>query len=280
MTKQSMNNFFKRTLTAGAFVGVLLGCTYYGQLSFSILFFIITILGLLEFYSLSEKADSKPLKVWGTIAGAIFFASNATVCVGYCDHRILIVNIPFIFIIFIVELFSKAANPFRNIAFTILGIIYVAVPFSLLNYLVMYSGQYSYQLLFGFFFILWCNDSGAYLAGSAFGKRKLFPRVSPGKSWEGSIGGAIAAYIVVFIISKWYTSISMIDWAVIAAILIVIGTLGDLVESLFKRSINMKDSGTLLPGHGGILDRFDSLLIATPFVFTYLYLVQMLHPYP
>ncbi|HEY0029982.1 MAG TPA: phosphatidate cytidylyltransferase, partial [Bacteroidia bacterium] len=173
------------------------------------------------------------------------------------------------------ELFTKAQNPFRNIAFTILGIIYVAVPFSLLNYLVVYNGSYNYQLLFGFFFILWCNDSGAYLAGSAFGKHKLFPRVSPGKSWEGSVGGAIASYIVVLIISGWYTSISLRDWIVIAAILIVIGTLGDLVESLLKRSKNVKDSGTLLPGHGGVLDRFDSLLMATPFVFTYLYLSKL-----
>lgn len=272
-----MNNFLKRTLTAGGFVAVLLGCTYYSQLSFSILFFIITILGVWEFYTLLEKGGNKLQKIWGTITGAIVFISNAIVCMGYFDYRILVINIPFIFIIFIIELYSKAVHPFRNIAFTILGIIYVAVPFSLLNYLVMYSGHYSYELLFGFFFILWCNDSGAYLSGSAFGKRKLFPRVSPGKSWEGSIGGAIASYIVVFIISKWYTSINIIDWVIIAAILIVIGTLGDLVESLLKRSINVKDSGTLLPGHGGILDRFDSLLMATPFVFTYLYLIQIFH---
>jgi phosphatidate cytidylyltransferase len=113
------------------------------------------------------------------------------------------------------------------------------------------------------------------LAGSAFGKNKLFPRVSPGKSWEGTIGGAVASYGVAFIISGWYTSVSLIDWMVIASILIVIGTLGDLVESLFKRSKNVKDSGTLLPGHGGILDRFDSLIMAAPFVFTYLYLEKL-----
>lgn len=268
-----MNNFFKRTLTAGAFVAVLLGCTYYNQLSFSILFFIITILGVWEFYTLSEKGENKPQKVIGTIAGAGIFTTTALVCMGY-DAHLLIVNIPVVFLIFIFELYTKSKNPFRNIAFTILGIVYVAVPFSLLNYLVTYSGKYNHELLFGFFFILWCNDSGAYLAGSAFGKRKLFPRVSPGKSWEGSIGGAIASYIVVFIISKWYTEYSIIDWMVIAGILIVIGTLGDLVESLYKRSKNVKDSGTLLPGHGGILDRFDSLLMATPFVFTYLYLIK------
>ncbi|MBA3971392.1 MAG: phosphatidate cytidylyltransferase [Bacteroidetes bacterium] len=269
-----MNNFLKRSLTGGAFVLVLLGCTWFNQLSFSILFFVVTILGQWEFYTLSEKGNNRPLKVWGTIAGALIFTTNTLVCMGY-DHRILALNIPIVFMIFILELFTKASNPFRNIAFTILGIVYVAIPFSILNYLVTFTGTYNYELLFGFFFILWSNDSGAYLAGSAFGKRKLFARVSPGKSWEGSIGGAIAAYIVVFIISKHYTSISIFDWMCIATILIVIGTLGDLVESLYKRSKNVKDSGTLLPGHGGILDRFDSLLMATPFVFSYLYLTQL-----
>jgi len=270
-----VNNFFKRTLTAGAFVAVLLSCTYYNQYTFAILFLVITILGLWEFYSLSEKGQNKPQKIWGTVVGGLLFISNAMVCYGNADYRLLIINIPLLFSIFIVELYTKAANPFRNIAFTLLGITYVAVPFSLLNHLVSFTGSFNYEILFGFFFILWSNDSGAYLAGSAFGKRKLFARVSPGKSWEGSIGGAVASYIVAFIISGWYTSISIIDWMVIAAILVVIGTLGDLVESLYKRSKNVKDSGNLLPGHGGILDRFDSLILATPFVFTYLYLQKL-----
>ncbi len=269
-----MNNFVKRTLTATVFVAVLLGCTL-NQYSFSALFFVITILGVWEFYTLSEKEGSKPQKLIGTIAGALLFASNALVCMDFFNPRILLINIPVVFFIFIIELYSKAENPFKNIAFTLLGIIYVALPFSLLNYLTSYHTTYSYQLLFGFFFILWSNDSGAYLTGSAIGKHKLFPRVSPGKTWEGSVGGAILSYIVAFIISGWYTSISIIDWMAIATILIVIGTFGDLVESLFKRSINVKDSGNILPGHGGILDRFDSLIMATPFVFTYLYLAKL-----
>lgn len=270
-----MNNFFKRALTAGAFVAVLLSCTYYNQISFSVLFFFITILGVWEFYTLSQKIAITPQKVWGTIVAAILFITNALVAMQYFDFKILAINIPLIFSIFIVELYTNKINPFTNIGYTLLGIFYVAIPFSLLNYLVIYTGSYNYEILFGFFLILWSNDTGAYLAGSAFGKRKLFERVSPGKSWEGSIGGAIASYIVTFIISGWYTSISIIDWMVIAAILVVIGTLGDLVESLYKRSKNVKDSGTLLPGHGGILDRFDSLIMATPFVFSYLYIEKL-----
>ena len=270
-----MNNFFKRALTAGGFVAVLLTFTFYNQITFSLLFLLVTILGVWEFYTLAEKGPNKPQKVWGTIIGAFIFITNALVCFGYADFKLLVINIPLLFSIFIIELYTKSANPFRNIAFTILGIIYVAIPFSLLNYLVVFTGAFNYEILFGFFFILWSCDTGAYLAGSAFGKNKLFPRVSPGKSWEGSAGGAIASYGVAFIISGWYTSISWADWMVIATILIVIGTLGDLVESLFKRSKNVKDSGTLLPGHGGILDRFDSLIMAAPFVFTYLYLEKL-----
>jgi phosphatidate cytidylyltransferase len=271
-----VNNFFKRTLTAGAFVAVLLCATWYSHLSFSLLFLLVTVLGLWEFYTLSEKAGNKPQKIAGTLAGAFLFVTNACVVAGAHDLRLLAISIPVLFLLFITELFRKKENPFGNIAYTFLGIFYVAVPFSLLHYILTISGTYSYGILFGCWFILWSNDSGAYLAGSAFGKNKLFPRISPGKSWEGSIGGAIIAYVITWIISGWYREISRADWFVIATILIVIGTLGDLVESLYKRSLGVKDSGTLLPGHGGILDRFDSLLMAIPFVFTYLCIHHLL----
>ncbi len=270
-----MNNFSKRALTAAVFVAVLLGCTFYSPLSFSLLFLLVTILGTREFYTLSEKGGSQPPKIIGTIISSLFYISNALICMGYANKGILILNLPLIFLIFIIELYSKAQDPFRNIAFTLMGIIYVALPFSILNYLSWQSGIYNYQLIFGIFFILWSSDSGAYLVGSAMGKHKLFLRVSPGKTWEGSIGGAIVSYIVTYIISGWYTGISRMDWMIIATIVIIFGTLGDLVKSIYKRSVNVKDSGNILPGHGGILDRFDSLIMSTPFVFTYLYLEKL-----
>ncbi len=254
---------------------MLLGCTYYNSIAFSILFFIITILGVHEFYTLSEKGGSKPQKLIGILISAVFFISNTLVCMGYIDPKLLVLTIPLLFLIFIIELYLKAKNPFKNIAFTILGIFYVALPFSLLNYINWNGGFYNYQLLFGIFFIIWSNDSGAYLVGSAIGKHKLFLRVSPGKTWEGSIGGAIISYGITFIISSWYTSIGRFEWIVIATLLIIFGTLGDLVKSIFKRSLNVKDSGNILPGHGGILDRFDSLIMGTPFVFTYLILEKL-----
>lgn len=269
-----MNNFFKRALTAGIFVAILLTATWFSQITFSILFFIITILGLWEFYTLSEIAGNKPLKRIGTAAGAMLFLSCSW-AVHEGQNIILLINIPVLFLVFIFELFSKKENPFNNIAFTLLGVFYVAIPFSLLNYILTLNGEYNFEILFGCWFIIWSNDTGAYLTGSAFGKHKIMPEVSPGKSWEGSIGGAVIAYIITWVISGWYTSISRADWYIIASILIVIGTLGDFVESLYKRSLNVKDSGTILPGHGGILDRFDSLILSIPFVFTYLFFVKL-----
>lgn len=231
-------------------------------------------MGTWEFYTLLEKTGNHPQKFIGTVTGGFLFATFAWTRISTVNSQILLTNVAVVFIIFIVELFSNSSNPFANIAFTILGLVYVALPFSLLNFITSFTNSYSYQLLFGFFFILWSNDTGAYLAGSAFGKHKLFLRISPGKTWEGAIGGAIAAYAIAYIISRWYNDITLFDWMVITTILIVIGTFGDLVESLLKRSIDVKDSGNILPGHGGILDRFDSLMLATPFVFIYLFCLK------
>ncbi len=269
-----MTNFVKRALTAVVFVPVLLGCTFWNQISFTLLFLIITIVGVWEFYSLAEKGGYYPQKIIGTLAGALLFSCSGLFVMNIIDIKLLLLNVSVLFLFFVIELFNKSENPFANIAFTILGLVYVALPFTLLNFITSYNGSYNYQLLLGFFLILWSNDTGAYLVGSVVGKHKLFPRVSPGKTWEGSIGGAISSYLVAFVISGWYTIINRFDWMIIAAILVVIGSLGDLIESLFKRSINVKDSGNILPGHGGILDRFDSLIIATPFVFVYLFVIK------
>jgi len=148
-----------------------------------------------------------------------------------------------------------------------LGIIYVALPFTLLTVLAYIKNDtYDPNIVLGCLFLLWASDSGAYFAGTKFGKTKLFERVSPKKSWEGSIGGMIAAMLVATIISKYYTNYSAFHWYVIGVIIVVAGTYGDLVESLFKRSINIKDSADTIPGHGGFLDRFDGLLLSIPFI--------------
>jgi phosphatidate cytidylyltransferase len=151
-----------------------------------------------------------------------------------------------------------------------LGIIYVALPFSLMHVAVFSQGVYLFPIVFGFLFILWANDTGAYFAGTAFGKTKLFERISPKKSWEGSLGGSILAFVMAGVMAHFFPQLPAWHWMIMAVIVVIAGTYGDLVESLFKRSIDIKDSGSLIPGHGGFLDRFDGLLLSMPFVSCFL----------
>jgi phosphatidate cytidylyltransferase len=190
---------------------------------------------------------------------------------------ILALNMLTLGIILISELYRKKNNPFGNIAFTLLGVAYVALPFSVTNYFVITGGspigfegiKFYPWILFSCFMIIWANDSWAYLGGRWFGKHKLFERISPGKTWEGSIVGGIVALLFSWIMSMFFKEIDLVHWFATGAILIVTSTLGDLVESMLKRSLGVKDSGTMLPGHGGILDRFDGMFISLPVIWAY-----------
>ncbi|MEO6884262.1 MAG: phosphatidate cytidylyltransferase [Bacteroidia bacterium] len=270
-----MNNFFQRTLTGILFVAVLIGCILWNYYSFAALFLLITVLGLLEFYSLVERDNIHPQKYFGIIIGALVYISFANPFETYnlpiSFFVLMVIIIPIFFTAFIVELFRKKEKPFTNIAYTFLGVFYVALPFGLLDLLYFQYINYNpSKIILGYFFLMWTNDTGAYLCGRAFGKHKLFERISPKKTWEGTIGGVILSIAIAFVIAHFFTQLRLVDWIVIALIVSIIGSLGDLVESLFKRSINVKDSGKILPGHGGILDRFDAVLISTPFVIAYL----------
>ncbi len=270
-----MSNFAERTLTAILFVIVLLGSIVQSEFAASILFFVIILLCQREFYNFFNPTDIKPQKLVGIIGGLSFFSLSVAASQTGLTGETLFLITPVIFLIFIIELFRKRPQPIPNIAFTILGIIYIAVPFTLLHELSYFSNtgfgnNYNYEVLMGFFFILWANDTGAYLVGRSIGKNKLFERISPKKTWEGSIGGAILGLIVGYCNFLLFPAISLPIWLSIAAIIVVFGSLGDLVESLFKRSMNIKDSGKLLPGHGGVLDRFDGIFIAAPLVYTFL----------
>jgi phosphatidate cytidylyltransferase len=175
--------------------------------------------------------------------------------------------------IFVFELYRKKNKPFQNIALTFLGIIYIALPFSLL-YLMGFKEYtvtgFKPKIILGFFFLLWTSDTGAYLVGMTLGRHPFFPRISPKKSWEGFIGGVVLTLLIAWVISNYFTFLSTYDWLIIGLIIAVTGAIGDLIESLLKRSLNVKDSGNILPGHGGILDRFDSVIFAAPLVFVYL----------
>ncbi|MDP4267232.1 MAG: phosphatidate cytidylyltransferase [Bacteroidota bacterium] len=261
-----MKNLLIRSLTGIIFVVAILGSLLFNRYIFLFLFFVFTIAGLLEFYSLSEKTGAKPQKVMGILTGIIVYSINAIINV-FGDMEWLLTIIPFVFSIFIFELYRKSERPFNNIAYTLLGIIYVAVPFSFMTY---YTNVIFKYILLGFFILIWTNDTFAYLTGMALGKHRLFERISPKKSWEGSIGGAIFALLAGYILSIYFQILTMEQWLIFSGIVIITGTFGDLTESMFKRSIDIKDSGSILPGHGGILDRFDATIMAAPFIFTFL----------
>ncbi len=271
-----MSNFAKRTVTGIFIVILIIFSVVISKYVFTGLFLLITILGLWEFYSLLEKVEIRPNKVLGTVAGAFLFISNAFVALQLAPIEILLINFLLVFLVFLLELYRNIPNPFTNVAFTFFGLLYVAVPFALLNYFPnpgFLPDNYNYSTVLGFFFLVWVNESGAYLVGSAIGKHKLFERISPKKTWEGTSGGGILCLITALVLGMFYKDIGAINWFIIGCIVVVSSTYGDLFESMFKRSINTKDSGTLLPGHGGILDRFDGLIMATPFVFVYLFFI-------
>ncbi|MFN3556419.1 MAG: phosphatidate cytidylyltransferase [Bacteroidales bacterium] len=272
-----MSNLVTRTLTGIVIVLLIIVSVVFSPYTFTGLFLVVTILGLWEFYSMLERVNITPNKVLGTLAGSFLFLSNALIALELAPVEILLFNFLLLFLVFLLELYRNLPNPFTNVAFTFFGLLYVAVPFALLNYLPnpgFRPDTYNYTIVLGLFFLVWVNESGAYLVGSSIGRTKLFERVSPKKTWEGTTGGGILCLITAWILGIFYTDLRALDWMVVGGMVVVFSTYGDLFESLFKRSINAKDSGRLLPGHGGILDRFDGLIMATPFVFVYLMLIS------
>lgn len=239
------------------------------------IFFGICLFSMVEFYRLLGVDGQFPLKTYGTVNGLLGFTLTFLIEKGALSDKyylLIFISLSTGYLIILYE--KKGLKPFINIAVTFLGIMYVALPYALLNLAAFYvsvsdeSGEYRYQyeVIMGALFLLWASDSGAYFAGKAFGRRKLFERVSPKKTWEGVIGGALLAAFIAVLLARGYNTIEDWKWYCIAFIIVVGGTYGDLVESLFKRSIQIKDSGRAIPGHGGFLDRFDGLLFAAPFI--------------
>ena len=195
---------------------------------------------------------------------------------GYLDLRFAYIILLIFFLTFIIELFRKHNASRERIGTWFMGFIYIALPFGLMNSLFVTGNIEGFRtdILIGLFIIIWSSDVFAYLVGSWIGKHKLFERISPKKSWEGSIGGLVFALLAAYILSLIYPNLTLPEWFTFAVIVVVTGALGDLIESMLKRQAGVKDSGTLLPGHGGVLDRFDAVIFATPFVFVYINLIS------
>ena len=275
-------NFLTRTVTAIVFASVMLFCMLKGAAWFVGLFALITVLSTIEYTGLANKhKDANTSRLWATVAAFTFYAAIVGLSAG---QGTAILFLPFVFtlmVIMIRELYFKKPSPINDWVHTLFPVIYIALPFALTS-LLAFDAQgpdsgYSPVIPLTLFVFLWCNDVGAYCTGCTIGKHKLFERISPTQTWEGSIGGAVLTMVAAFLLHKflpdWYSFMPVWVWIGMALVVVVFGTWGDLIESLMKREMGIKDSGKILPGHGGMLDRFDSALLAIPATVVYLSLV-------
>lgn len=266
-----------RAITAFFFTIVMLGSIFLGAYTFTFFYLLLSLFSLAEFYKLIKTSGIRPHRSIALLVAGLIFMVTAAYHFFQFDTKYLLILIPLVFSVFLAELYKKDTIPFGNISYTFVGFIYVTVPFCFFYSLGFLSSwtDYNFHLPLSFLLMLWANDTGAYLFGRKLGNHKLFERHSPKKTWEGFFGGMVTSLAVSFIISTIFTEISPLIWAGMSVLVVSFGTLGDLVESMLKRSLNAKDSGNILPGHGGLLDRFDGLLIAAPVVYAYLYMLLM-----
>ena len=282
-----MNNFVARTITGILFVATIVVC-FLNPTAMIFLFALVTGLTVWEFTGLvNDRPGVTVNRFISTVAGVYFFLAMAGTCSGFTSSTVFIPYLITIVYLLIAELYAKQEDPIHDWAYTMMSQMYVVLPFSLLNMLAFRAApegiMYIYTLPLSVFVFLWVNDTGAYCCGSLFGKHKLFPRISPGKSWEGSVGGGVfvlAAAALVWYLTDSYdmnpTGMDMWEWMGLGLVVVVFGTWGDLVESLFKRTLGIKASGNILPGHGGMLDRFDSSLLAIPAAVVYLFTITLI----
>lgn len=273
-----------RTVTGLTFGAVVIGSIVWHHYSFVALMAIIMLLSIREFYKITLPARdyNRVSKFYlpFTMAAAIFLYVDAFLQAnGYWPGTYVFVLPAVFFLCFAFEIFSDSKDAFRNIALNVLSVVYLVFPFMLLQFLVLGPGGYTWRPLLGVMFLIWANDVFAYLVGRKIGKTKLLPRISPGKTIEGSAGGVVGCISVaiglyyLMPIDGW----QLYDWVAIAVLASIFATVGDLVESMLKRNLGIKDSGTILPGHGGILDRFDAFYFTIPFVVAYLALRSLLY---
>lgn len=267
-----MKDIYIRTITGALFLVAVIGSILLNPLAFFGLALVFTFIGINEFFILSGTNNGRKKNIFYFIFNILTYSIIGLIGLGFLDIRFAY----FLFLIFpltiCIELFRKNDPSWLRIGTYFTSYLYISVPFGLMNALYLIPGHETYTtaILIGLFVLVWSSDVFAYLIGSMFGKHRLFERVSPKKSWEGSIGGLAFAILAAYILSLFYTELSIINWIIMAVIVVITGTLGDLSASLLKRIAGVKDTGTLLPGHGGVLDRFDAVLFAAPFVFVYI----------
>lgn len=269
-----MNNLAVRAITAIIGVTIIISGIVFSSWTFALVMLAIALLTLREFYGLARKGGTKPYEVWGLVFSFALFGLIYLNYLGEVDKDVFWM-VPALFsTVFLYPLIRHGQGHAINcLAVSVLGVFYIAIPFCLTIPLAFISGSFQYEIILGILFAQWANDTGAYFAGKTFGKTKLFEKVSPKKTWEGSIGGLLLAVGVSLAFCHFFGIMSYAQWAGLAIVVSIFGSLGDLVESAFKRALAIKDSGSTIPGHGGFLDRFDGLILALPFATTYIHFV-------
>lgn len=269
-----MKKLITRTITGIVLVMVMLTAILASEYGYALLFLIILAASINEFSNLYKQSEVQPNKFFGYLVSISLFVGSFLVAKRIIEVKYFLGILPFFLMIMAAELYRKKNKPVENIAVTIFSIVYLAFPLSLINFLVfpeiLNGNSYTPKLLIALFALIWIHDSGAYLVGVSIGKHRLFERISPKKSWEGAIGGTCIAIFASYFICNYIPEIKLIHWIAISILTVVSATFGDLTESMFKRYFGIKDSGNILPGHGGVLDRFDSLFFAAPVIVVYL----------
>ena len=276
-----MGNFYTRTLTAVWIVIFILGGFWLHPVSFFITGLILLAGAQYEYYTMVKSTGARPQMITGIISGCSLYIVSTLVAAGWAGEEYFLVMIPLALVTMIAELFRKQEKPFDSLAHTFFAIIYIAVPFSMFPFSAFSRTGFSSLIthpdiifspgiIVGFLLLLWANDTGAYLTGVTVGRHRLMERISPKKSWEGFFGGMITALLAAWLLSDWLGILDLTGWIIVSLIISIVGTLGDLIESMLKRSTGLKDSGSIMPGHGGFLDRFDSAIISFPPVYLFI----------
>ena len=269
-----MSNLAQRFITALLGVSIIVFSLIYSHWTFGFIILLTSVFTLNEFYKIAKENGYYPFSFWGSVFNLSLFILVFLICKGEIQSEVLWVLPPLLMVSFLFTLYSKPpVHPINCLAVTLMGLVYIALPFTLLNVIAFRTGDYEFAIILGILLAQWSSDTGAYFIGKQWGKTKLFKSVSPNKTWEGAIGGVIFSLGSLYAWSIFFDQLNTMEWIGLGLIVAVSGVFGDLVESLFKRTLSIKDSGAILKGHGGFLDRFDGLIIAIPFSVSYLLLV-------